>query len=50
MDDIAESYGCMTANWLSEQLADFMYTFEDDPDGVFVAKGPFSVILRMVHL
>ncbi|KAK6102034.1 DNA polymerase alpha/epsilon subunit B family protein [Brugia pahangi] len=38
MDDIAESYGCMTANWLSEQLADFMYTFEDDPDGVFVAK------------
>uniref|UniRef100_A0A1I8EUL5 DNA polymerase alpha subunit B n=1 Tax=Wuchereria bancrofti TaxID=6293 RepID=A0A1I8EUL5_WUCBA len=38
MDDIAESYGCMTANWLSEQLADFMYTFEDDPDGIFVAK------------
>ncbi|VDK85612.1 unnamed protein product [Litomosoides sigmodontis] len=40
MDDdyIAESYGCMTADWLNEQLADFMYTFENDSDGIFVAK------------
>ncbi|CAG9535205.1 unnamed protein product [Cercopithifilaria johnstoni] len=37
-DDIAESYGCMTADWLSEQLADFMYTFENDSDGEFIAK------------
>ncbi|EFO26626.2 DNA polymerase alpha subunit B family protein [Loa loa] len=37
-DDIAESCGCMTADWLSEQLADFMYTFENDSDGEFVAK------------
>lgn len=38
-DDIAESCGCMTAEWLSEQLADFMYTFENDSDGEFIAKG-----------
>uniref|UniRef100_A0A0R3RYD7 DNA polymerase alpha subunit B n=1 Tax=Elaeophora elaphi TaxID=1147741 RepID=A0A0R3RYD7_9BILA len=39
MDDgIAESCGCMTADWLSEQLADFMYTFENDSDGEFIAK------------
>ncbi|MCP9258223.1 DNA polymerase alpha subunit B [Dirofilaria immitis] len=38
-DDIAESYGCMTADWLNEQLADFMYTFENDSDGEFIAKG-----------
>ncbi|KAM3723083.1 DNA polymerase alpha subunit [Dirofilaria immitis] len=37
-DDIAESYGCMTADWLNEQLADFMYTFENDSDGEFIAK------------
>uniref|UniRef100_A0A8R1Y156 DNA polymerase alpha subunit B n=1 Tax=Onchocerca volvulus TaxID=6282 RepID=A0A8R1Y156_ONCVO len=40
-DDIAESYGCMTADWLNEQLADFMYTFENDSDGEFVAKANF---------
>ncbi|KAL4003344.1 DNA polymerase alpha/epsilon subunit B family protein [Acanthocheilonema viteae] len=37
-DDIAESYGCMTADWLSEQMADFMYTFENDSDGEFITK------------
>lgn len=41
-DTIAESYGCMTADWLNEQLADFMYTFENDSDGMFIAKGSFT--------
>lgn len=38
-DDVAESFGCMTAEWITEQLDDFMYTFENDSDGEFVAKG-----------
>ncbi|VDO45361.1 unnamed protein product, partial [Onchocerca flexuosa] len=46
-DDIAESYGCMTADWLNEQLADFMYTFENDADGEFVAKA--NVLSKQYH-
>uniref|UniRef100_A0A915PZ82 DNA polymerase alpha subunit B n=1 Tax=Setaria digitata TaxID=48799 RepID=A0A915PZ82_9BILA len=37
-DEVAESCGCMTADWLNEQLADFMYTFENDPEGEFITR------------
>lgn len=51
MDDvIAESCGCMTAEWLNEQLADFMYTFENDSDGEFIVKGSFNFYYLIVDV
>lgn len=44
MEGIAESCGCMTADWIGEQLADFMYTFDNDANGTFVTKGLLAAL------